>query len=127
VAKSAEPEDLKPVWRALASALRRKILDLLRDGPKTTGELAAEFPSHSRFAVMQHLLVLGQAGLVLHRRQGRQRFNYLNPIPIQEMYDRWVSRYQQPWAEALVSLRDELEAGGVPRAQKQKRRRTRAS
>jgi len=102
-------DDLDPVWRALASPIRRRILDLLRDGPKSTGEIANEFPDLSRFAIMQHLLVLENGGLTMPRRQGRQKFHYLNPIPIQRIHDRWVSRYQQPWAEALVSLKAELE------------------
>ena len=101
------------MWRALASPHRRVILDMLRDGPMTTGDLAAKFPSLSRFAVMQHLLVLERGGLVLRRRDGRMKFNYLNPIPIQQIYDRWVSRYQQPWAEALISLKGEMESPPV--------------
>ncbi|HSJ09995.1 MAG TPA: metalloregulator ArsR/SmtB family transcription factor [Longimicrobiales bacterium] len=102
-------DDHDAVWRALANATRRAVLDLLRDGPRTTGELAEAFPELSRFAVMQHLRVLAEAELVLTRRSGRQRFHYLNAVPIQELYDRWVVRYMQPWTEALVSLRDELE------------------
>lgn len=77
----------------------------------TTGELAAQFPGLSRFAVMQHLRVLTDAELVLIQRTGRERYNYLNPVPIQALYDRWVGRYMQPWTEALVGLRDELETG----------------
>jgi len=100
---------MEDVWRALANPVRRAVLDLLRDGPLTTGELVQAFPDLSRFAVMQHLKVLEQAELVIPRKDGRQRFNYLNPVPIQEVYDRWVVRYMQPWTEALVSLRDELE------------------
>ena len=102
--------ELEPVWRALANPLRRRILDILADGPCTTGELAERFPEHSRFAVMQHIRVLEAGRLVVHRRMGRKRFNYLNPIPIQEIHHRWVSRYQRPWAEALVALKGELEA-----------------
>ncbi|HXV61782.1 MAG TPA: metalloregulator ArsR/SmtB family transcription factor [Vicinamibacteria bacterium] len=102
--------ELEPVWRALANPLRRRILDILADGPCTTGELAERFPEHSRFAVMQHIRVLEAGHLVVHRRMGRKRFNYLNPIPIQEIYHRWVSRYQRPWAEALLALKGELEA-----------------
>jgi DNA-binding transcriptional ArsR family regulator len=102
--------DLDPVWRALANPLRREMLDLLRDGACATGDLAARFPALSRFAVMQHLRVLEAGNLVVHRRQGRQRLNYLNPVPIQQIFDRWVSRYQQPWLEALVGLKGELEA-----------------
>lgn len=104
------PEELDAVWKALANQARRKILDLLRDGPRYTGELAAQFPDLTRFAVMQHLNVLEEADLVVHRREGRKRFNYLNPVPIQRIYDRWVVRHVRPWTEALVSLRDELEA-----------------
>ncbi len=117
----AKTEALEPVWRALANPLRRQILDLLREEPRTTGGLAAEFPALSRFAVMQHLRVLEEGGLVIGRRSGRKRFNYLNPVPIQQIYRRWVSRYQQPWAESLVALKGELEgdsgaAGETPKA-----------
>ena len=100
---------LESVWRALASPIRRAILDDLRDGPQTTGAIAERFPKLTRFAVMQHLRVLEEAELVIPRRDGRERYNYLNPVPIQRIYDRWVSRYMKPWTEALVSLRDELE------------------
>jgi DNA-binding transcriptional ArsR family regulator len=103
-------EDLDAVWRALGNATRRAMLDALRDGPLTTGALAESFPELSRFAVMQHLRVLAAADLVVTRREGRHRYNYLNPVPIQLVYDRWVSRYMQPWTEALVSLRDQLES-----------------
>jgi len=103
-------DDLDPVWRALASPLRRAILDHLREGPQTTSALAERFPRLTRFAVMQHLRVLEEADLVIPRRDGRERYNYLNPIPIQRIADRWVSRYARPWTEALVSLRDELES-----------------
>jgi len=102
-------EEHDAVWRALASPLRRRILDLLVAGPRTTGELAEEFPELSRFAVMQHLKVLEGAELVVPRREGRQRFNHLNAIPIQRIYRRWVSRYTGRWADALVALKDELE------------------
>jgi DNA-binding transcriptional ArsR family regulator len=103
-------DDLDPVWKALANPLRRAVLDDLREGPKTTSALADRFPKLTRFAVMQHLRVLEDAELVIPRREGRERYNYLNPIPIQRIADRWVSRYMRPWTEALVSLRDELES-----------------
>jgi DNA-binding transcriptional ArsR family regulator len=101
--------DLEPVWRALANPIRRHMLDVLRDGPCTTGELAGHFSKLSRFAVMQHLRVLEAGGLAVYRREGRQRRNYLNPVPIQQIFDRWVSRYQQPWLEALVGMKGQLE------------------
>ena len=108
-AAAAERDDR--VWKALANPLRREILDHLAEAPMTTGELAVQFPDLSRFAIMQHLRVLTDAELVLVQRMGRERYNYLNPVPIQTLYDRWVGRYMQPWTEALVGLRDELEAG----------------
>jgi DNA-binding transcriptional ArsR family regulator len=101
--------DNDAVWRALASPLRRRILDLLAEGPRTTGSLADGFGDLSRFAVMQHLKVLEEADLVIARREGRQRFNHLNAIPIQRIYRRWVSRYTGRWADALVALKDEIE------------------
>jgi DNA-binding transcriptional ArsR family regulator len=103
-------DDLEEVWRALSNPTRRAILDLLRPGPRSTGELADAFPDLSRFAIMQHLGVLEEAELVIPRREGRRRHNYLNPVPIQQIHDRWVSRYTRPWTEALVGLRDELES-----------------
>ena len=114
-------DDLVEVWRALASPIRRRMLDLLRDGPMSTGDIAAEFADHSRFAVMQHLGVLESAALVVPRRDGRTRLNYLNPVPIQRIYQRWVSKYQEPWTEALVSLKGALES------ESQAKRRRRAS
>jgi len=99
------------VWKALSNPVRREILDVLHEEPHTTGDLAARFPDLTRFAVMQHLGVLQEAELVVVRREGRKRYNYLNPMPIQQVYDRWVVRYLKPWTEALVHMRDELESG----------------
>jgi DNA-binding transcriptional ArsR family regulator len=104
-----QEDELDAVWRALANATRRRILDVLSGGPATTGAVAERFPELSRYAVMQHLRVLAEADLVVVRRAGRERYNYLNPVPIQRIHDRWVVHYMQPWTEALVSLRDHLE------------------
>lgn len=117
-------EQDEAVWRALANANRREILDMLRGAPRTTGEIAEQFPGLTRFAVMQHLGVLVEAQLVVARRLGRQRYNYLNPVPIQSIYDRWVARYMQPWTEALVGLRSDLEAETQPAAHKSAAGRT---
>jgi DNA-binding transcriptional ArsR family regulator len=73
------------------------------------GDLSERFPDLSRFAVMQHLKVLEQADLVVPRRSGRERHNYLNPVPVQRIYERWVCRYMRPWTDALTSLKHELE------------------
>ena len=106
----AEPPELDAVWRALSNSTRRGMLDLLQGGPLTTGDVSDRFPQLSRFAVMQHLRVLVEADLVVVVREGRRRYNYLNPVPIQQIYDRWVNRYMQPWTDALTSLKDDLES-----------------
>ena len=124
-----EPDALDPVWKALANPVRRKMLDLLRDGALTTGDLTAAFPELSRFAVMQHLDVLEDARLIVVRRVGRQRYNSLNAVPIRQIYERWVSRYEGHWASALLALRDTLEEGeegesGAVRAPRKKKSAT---
>ncbi len=100
--------ELDPVWKALSDPARRRILDLLRDAPKKTSDLAAEF-YFSRFAVMKHLRVLEQAGLIIVRRHGRERWNYLNPIPIQTLYERWITPYVGMWAGSLLDLKRTVE------------------
>ncbi len=97
--------DTDPVWRALASPHRRTLLDLLRNGPKTTGELSREMSALSRFAVMQHLSVLEEAKLVLFRKEGRKRLNFANPVPLREIYERWVNPPASSAAEMDLHLR----------------------
>lgn len=97
------------VFKALADDRRRQILDLLKDGPRTTGELCAHFKKVDRCTVMQHLGVLEGAGLVIAKREGRLRWNYLNVVPVQEIYDRWISRFARPSVELLTRLKRDLE------------------
>jgi DNA-binding transcriptional ArsR family regulator len=104
---AAEPD----VWRALASPWRRRLLDQLRTGSATTGELAAQLPELSRFAVMQHLGVLVDAGLVLPERRGRDRVNHLNPVPLREWYERWVQPLADTGAAELLALKRAAEKG----------------
>jgi DNA-binding transcriptional ArsR family regulator len=101
--------DLEQVWKGLSSPIRRRILDLLREGPRTTGELAEAFPDLTRFAVMQHLGVLEEAGLLLPRREGRRRLNYLNAAPIRMLYERWVSTHAGFAAETSALLKQYAE------------------
>ena len=70
--RGTTPDDLAPVWKALANEVRRRILDLLVEEPVATGTLAEHFPELSRFAVMQHLRVLEDGGLVIRRKQGKR-------------------------------------------------------
>jgi uncharacterized protein YndB with AHSA1/START domain len=97
------------VFKALADPTRRDLLDELfeRDG-QTLGELEARRPM-TRFGVMKHLRVLEEAGLVVTRRNGREKLHFLNPVPIRLIHDRWVSKYAAPWAAALTALKRELE------------------
>jgi uncharacterized protein YndB with AHSA1/START domain/DNA-binding transcriptional ArsR family regulator len=97
------------VFRALADPTRRGLLDELfrRDG-QTLRELEARFEM-TRFGVMKHLKQLEEAGLVVTKRQGREKLHYLNPVPIRLVHDRWVSKYAEPWAAALSDLKHDLE------------------
>lgn len=104
-------EDL--VWRALASPLRRRILDVLRDRPHSTGEIAAAIPEVSRYAVMQHLSVLCEASLVLVHREGRRRWNSLNVVPLRLAFERWVTPYRALWSDALIDVKRRVERSGA--------------
>jgi DNA-binding transcriptional ArsR family regulator len=104
-----EPSPADLVWRALADATRRAILDELARRPHTTGELAERFQPLCRTNVMKHLDMLVDANLVVVRREGRTRWNYLNPVPIQRVCDRWVSRHVRHMASALTRLKDHVE------------------
>ncbi len=97
------------VWRALASPHRRQILDALRAGSRSTGDLADLLPELSRYAVMQHLGVLVEAGLVLVHREGRVRWNSLNTIPLQQIYERWITPYQSLWAGTMLDIKRQVE------------------
>lgn len=98
-------DDLAEVWHALANPHRRRILDVLRDGPRTTGAIAERLTEVSRFAVMQHLDVLVGADLVVVLRHGRERWNHVNPVPIRRIYERWVSRFEEIWSVDLAALK----------------------
>jgi len=97
-----------PVWRALADPTRRRVLDLLLEGPRITGDIASHFRI-SRIAVMRHLGVLSDAGLVVSRKRGRERRYYLNAIPLQDMYRRWFDPQAAGWAAGMLRLRSSVE------------------
>ncbi|HVS12485.1 MAG TPA: metalloregulator ArsR/SmtB family transcription factor [Thermoanaerobaculia bacterium] len=101
------PRDDEAVWRALADSSRRRILDLLRERARTTGELAECF-AFSRYAVMKHLKVLHEAGLLLIERRGRERINHLNAVPLQRIVRRWVRPFEAQAADRLLRLERHL-------------------
>ena len=109
----SEKAEVDRVFRALASDVRRGMLDALRIAPLSVGDLAERFPALSRFAVMQHLKVLTSANLVVSRKTGRERMNYLNVVPIQLVYERWVRGYEPLWASTLTTIKAASEDGGV--------------
>ena len=103
------PDD-DAVFKALADPTRRALLDALfgEDG-QSVQALCAHVPTMSRFGVMKHLRVLEDANLVTSRRDGRRTVHHLNPVPIQDVADRWIGKYARPFTHALVDLRDEIE------------------
>ncbi|HEX9500602.1 MAG TPA: metalloregulator ArsR/SmtB family transcription factor [Thermoanaerobaculia bacterium] len=98
------------IFKALADGRRRKILDLLASEPLTTGKLCKHFPKLHRCTVMQHLRVLERANLVIVKREGRLRWNYINALPIKEIYDRWISPYATDAVSLLARMKRELES-----------------
>jgi DNA-binding transcriptional ArsR family regulator len=99
------------VFRALADTTRRALLDSLfsRDG-QTLNELCASFPEMTRFGVMKHLSVLEEANLVVTSRQGRTKRHYLNPVPVEQVANRWISKYAARFTSALVALDEQVTA-----------------
>src|SRR6202035_4282368 len=97
------------VFKALADPTRRELLDeLFREDGQTLRALEERF-SMTRFGVMKHLRQLEDAGLVVTKRHGREKFHYLNPVPIRLVHDRWVSKYAEPWSASLSGLKHRLE------------------
>ena len=98
------------IFKALASPTRRRMLDEIRDQPLTTGDLCQRFPELDRCTVMQHLKVLEGADLVIARREGRERWNHLNSMPIKQIHDRWLGPYAERAVTLLERLKTDLEA-----------------
>jgi DNA-binding transcriptional ArsR family regulator len=97
------------VFKALADPTRRQLLDeLFAEDGQSLSALEERLPM-SRFGVAKHLKVLEGAGLVTTRKRGREKLHFLNPVPIREVHDRWVSKYAEPWASALTELKRDLE------------------
>jgi DNA-binding transcriptional ArsR family regulator len=102
-------DELDAVWKALSDNTRRSILDLLRPGPRTTTEIVEAFPHLSRFGVMKHIEVLREANLIHTREESRQRINSLNVVPIRQIYERWVGRFEELWTSHLLRVKEDAE------------------
>ena len=105
MADMPHPHDL--VWKALADPTRRSILSILREAPRTTGGLAKRFPM-SRFGIMKHLSVLEEAGLIRVERRGRERWNHLEPGPLEEVHRGWLRRFLAGVTEAAPTPSERL-------------------
>jgi len=107
--------DEEEVFRSLVDPSRRLLLDRLyeRDG-QALGELAKALPGMTRQAVMKHLRILEASGLVVTERAGRQKLHFLNPMPIQLIHDRWISRYTARLSGAIGRMKVALEAPMEP-------------
>lgn len=103
---ASENADLDPVWKALSDPTRRAILDLLRNGSRTTTEIVEAFPHLTRFGIMKHIDVLREADLIETREEGRQRVNSLNVVPIRQIYERWVGRFEELWSSHLLRIKE---------------------
>jgi len=97
------------VFKALADASRRELLDRLRtENGQTLGQLCANLDM-TRQAVTKHLAVLEQANLVVVLWRGREKLHYLNPVPIHEIAERWIGKFERARLDALADLKDKLE------------------
>src|ERR1700754_3192430 len=103
------PDHNDLLFKALADPSRRKLLDLLHahDG-RTLNELC-EHLDMTRQGVTQHLVLLEAANLVASVRQGREKLHFLNPVPLQEIYERWIAKFEKPRLKALAQLKKRLE------------------
>jgi uncharacterized protein YndB with AHSA1/START domain/DNA-binding transcriptional ArsR family regulator len=106
--------DQDEIFKALGDPHRRTLLDALfqRDG-QSLNELSELLPM-TRYGVMKHLQVLEDAGLITSEKVGREKHHYINAVPIQMVYERWVSKYAQPWAQALTGLKSTMESYSMP-------------
>ena len=101
--------DIDRVFKALADPSRRRLLDLLHaENGQTLGELCAHLDM-TRQAVTKHLVLLEDANLVVTVWRGREKLHYLNPMPINEIFDRWVGKYERRQVRALADLKKALE------------------
>lgn len=103
------------LFKALGHRARRRLLDEMRAGPRTTGMLCAAVPELDRCTVMQHLKVLEDAGLVIVERRGRERWNSLDALPIHAIHERWIGPYAAYAVNMLGALDRGLRAGGRDR------------
>jgi len=102
-------QDTDLLFKALADPSRRKLLDLLHAHDGRTLNDLCEHVDMTRQGVTQHLAVLESANLVVTMRRGREKLHFLNPVPLQEIYDRWIAKFEKPRVKALADLKRRME------------------
>ena len=99
------------IFKALADPSRRKVLDIAKQNPGiTVNEMTDQF-DFTRYAVMKHLKILEDCSLIVSKKEGKFRMLYMNAVPIQTIYDRWISKYSAHFAGSLTKLKYQLEKG----------------
>jgi DNA-binding transcriptional ArsR family regulator len=101
--------DIDPVFKALADRSRRKLLDVLYSNNGQTLTELCEHLDMTRQAVTQHLALLERANLLVTSRRGREKLHYLNPVPVHEIYERWIRKFERSRLQALHDLKQQLE------------------
>jgi len=104
-----ERPDADALFKALADPSRRKLLDLLHAHDGRTLNDLCEHLDMTRQGVTQHLDLLEAANLVTTQRRGREKLHFLNPVPLQEIYERWIAKFEKPRLKALADLKRKLE------------------
>src|SRR5512141_1916667 len=104
-----DPRNTDLLFKALADASRRKLLDLLHAHDGRTLNDLCEHLDMTRQGVTQHLAVLEAANLIATVRRGREKLHFLNPVPLQEIYDRWIAKFERPRLKAMRELKRRLE------------------
>ncbi len=99
------------VFHALASPIRRRMLDIVRDQAGCSVSDVCRYFDVSRIAVMKHLTVLEQAQLLVSQKRGRTRHLYFNAVPIQMIHERWTTQYSALWAGQLTAFKHAVEQG----------------
>ncbi|MEX3899676.1 helix-turn-helix transcriptional regulator [Paraburkholderia sp. JPY432] len=105
------PDDTDLLFKALADPSRRKLLDVLHAHDGQTLNDLCEHLDMTRQGVTQHLGLLEAANLVVTVRSGREKLHFLNPVPLQQIYERWIAKFEKPRLKALSSLKRRLEKG----------------
>jgi predicted transcriptional regulator len=104
-----KPDSMNHVFHALASATRRKVLDIVKENPGCSVTKVCRHFDVSRIAVMKHLTVLEKAGLLISEKRGRKRSLFFNTVPIQMIHERWTSDYSELWASKLTAFKYNIE------------------